>query len=304
MAVSFLKKLRDVVPKQSLRYMLHDHLSGPQPGRPLTTIHASALTKHDGMCPRYYALHDVQKIKPGSEYLSAADVVTYDIGNDLQQRVMHAFADMDAAVGHWQCLACRLTHTFRPRPKSCAKCGCESFRAEEVRFVSAVTGASCGVDLLVKGFGPKLRPIEIKTMGRDEFKGLMAPLAEHRLRTNLYLRIIAESDHEWAAQVATDAARILYACKAGYVADPELKSWGLTDLYSPFKEYVIHRKDADTEEVSRRSRAVKDFRDGNTGMPCGICTTALVKRAQYCSQRKACFSGDYPPEHDWSKGEK
>lgn len=304
MTLKFAVKVKNLAPVQSLKFQLHNHLTGPQPARPLKNIHASALTKPDGFCPRYYALHDAKKVKPKDEWLSAADIVTFEMGNDLQDRVVHAFADMGKAIGHWMCLGCEKVQEFCHRPSHCPSCGCKAFKPKEVRFQSAVNGASCGVDMLLKESGsPKLRAIEIKTMGKDQFKELLAPLAEHRLRTNLYLRLIDESDHNWASLVSTDHAKILYVCKAGYTADPELAKWGLSDKFSPFKEYTIKRLDTATDAICVRSKVVKDYRDGVVGMPCGICKTAMVKRAQFCSMKGPCFSGDFPVEYDWQGGQ-
>ncbi len=299
MAFAFAKKFSDMVPKKSLKYMLHHHLGGPQPGRPMKNVHASSLTKAEGFCPRYVALHDATGKKPKDEYLTAADVVTYAMGNDLQHAIIHHFADMGKAISHWKCLACDKLHEFCRRPPKCKNCGCRGFKPEEVRVVSAVSGASCGIDMLVEEGGSKLLPVELKTMQKDQFKGLLAPLAEHRHRTNLYLRIIGESTEPHASLINSQKAKVLYVCKGGYISDPELKKWGLSDQFTPFKEYELTRKDADTQTISNLAKVVKDYREKKVGMPCGICPTALVKRALICSMKNVCFSGDHPVEYDW-----
>lgn len=296
----FAKKMKDFMPGRSLLYLLHDHLSGYEKARSLKTIHASELTRPEGFCPRFYALADVTKIKPKEQWVSTADSITYELGRYIQDSVVHKFADMGRAVGHWKCLSCNHLHEFQKRPVKCVTCGSRVFKPEEVRFVSAVTGASCGVDMLVDVGDPLLLPTEVKSMRKEEFKDLVAPLAEHRLRTNLYLRIIAESDHPWSNMVQTGRGTVLYVCKGGYVAHPELKKWGLSDRFSPFKEYEIKRDDTKTQEQAKRARVVQDFRGGKIGMPAGICSTALVKRAQSCPLCKVCFSGDYPPAYQWS----
>ncbi len=299
MALSFAKKLKERSQPNSLKFMLHNHLTGAQPGRPLKTVHASALTKPEGLCPRYYALHDVMKLKVKNEYLTTADELTYRTGREMQDAVVHWFADMGRCVGHWVCMACKHEHTFQKRPDKCVNCGCRAFKPEEVRFESAITGASCGVDMLVTMGDQKLVPVELKTMLKDQFKPLIAPLAEHKVRTNFYLRIIAESSHSWATLVDTKKAKVLYICKGGYCEDPDLGKWGLSDKYSPFKEYEITRDDSKTETYANRARVVKDFRDGKIGMPVGLCPTALFKRAQTCSVKKECWSGEHPPTHNW-----
>jgi hypothetical protein len=193
-------------------------------------------------------------------------------------------------------VSCKHLHEFTSRPFNCSVCKVSKFTPEEVRIESAVTGASCGIDMLLMMGEGKLRPVEIKTMAADQFKTLAAPLAEHRLRTNLYLRIISESDQSWASLIATDRASILYISKAAYgCADPQLKEWGLKESFSPFKEFWIERDDAETNAIVEPAKVVKAFRKGKIGMPKGVCPTAMTKRACGCAFKTACFSGEYPP---------
>ena len=154
--------------------------------------------------------------------------------------------------------------------------------------------------MLVALGAAKLTPIELKTMAADQFKTLIAPLAEHKLRTNLYLRIIAESEHPWASMVSTERARILYISKSGYgCADDGLKAMGIKESFSPFKEFEVLRDDSQTAEPAARAKVVKDFRDGQVGMPRGICPSALTQRAKGCAFKSACFSGDHPGVYEW-----
>jgi rubrerythrin len=303
MAMTFLKKVEKLDKLKSVKYHLHAHLGDYEPDRPKKLVHASELTKEDELCPREYALTDVLKTKPARHYLSTSENVTYTMGRVLQDLIADTFAEIGKAIGHWRCQACSHLHEFQSRPLRCEKCGFKVFKSEEVRFQSALSGASCGIDLLLAMGEPKLRPVEIKTMDKEQFKTLVAPLAEHKLRTTYYLRLIAESDHSWATMVSTERSTILYVSKGGYgCQDDTLKGWGLRDQFSPFKEFTVERNDAMTEALHRRAKVVKDFRDGKVGMPHGLCSTALSKRAKYCPQRTACFSGEHPPVYNWKGG--
>jgi hypothetical protein len=160
---------------------------------------------------------------------------------------------------------------------------------------SAVNGASCGIDMLLALGGGKLVPYELKTIDKEQFKTLAAPLAEHRIRTNLYLRIIAESASKWAQQIDTTRGYVLYVSKGGFgCADATLKPAGINESFSPFKEYAIKRDDDLTDDYATAARIVKDFRDGKSVMPTGICPTALTKRALHCPFKVKCFDGSYP----------
>jgi hypothetical protein len=100
--------------------------------------------------------------------------------------------------------------------------------------------------------------------------------------------------------VSTERATILYVSKGGYgCADDSLKGWGIKEQFSPFKEFEIARNDAATQYLSDRAKIVKDFREGKTAMPHGLCATAMSKRAKGCSQVAACWSGKFPPGHKW-----
>ena len=301
MAMTFLKKAKAFQPTQSVKYLLHSHLNGPDPARPMSRLHASELTKPEGFCPRHYALADATKTKPKDNWLTTSEEVTFHIGRVLQDAVVNWFADMGKAFCHWKCQGCGHNHEFQLRPMKCVSCGSKNFWPKEVRFESAETGASCGVDMLVALGEKKLKPIELKTMDKDQFKDLKGPLAEHRLRTNLYLRIMAESSSPWSNTVNHEKATVLYISKGGWgCADPQLKEWGLKEQFSPFKEFEISRDDSQTDDLADRARTVKEFRAGKVGMPFGICATALVPRAMKCPLRAACFSGEHPPVHDWA----
>jgi hypothetical protein len=301
MAVGFLKKAKSLMPERSVKFLLHKHLSGFDPARSLKVVHASELTKPEGFCPRYYALADMVKYKGKDRWLTTSEKMTFQIGRDQEKNLVNWMGDMNKAVCHWKCVACGHQHQFQLRPVACETCGVKRFDPVEVRFQSAINGASCGVDMLLALGEPKLRPVEIKTIDKEEFKALKAPLAEHRWRSNLYLRLIAESDQSWSDMVSTETITILYVSKGGYgCLDEDVSKWGLTEKFSPFKEFAVTRDDSQTDDLVKRARVVKDFRDGKVGMPCGICSTAMAKRAATCPLRGPCFSGDHAPEYDWN----
>jgi hypothetical protein len=295
-------RAKDVMPIHQLKYQLHKELSGYDPARPMKNVHASELTKPEGFCPRAYALHDVTEIKPKDRYLNTSLSMTFEIGRMVQNHVVHKFADMGKAIDHWECLACGKVHEFQLRPSKCLKCACKAFKPKEVRFLSDKNGASVGVDMLIANGQPKLTPVEIKTIAPEEFKALAMPLAEHKQRTALGLRIISESTHPWSELVDTKRAIVLYVSKGGFgVSDPTLKGMGFYEGFSPFKEWPVTRDDALCAEQAKRAQAVKDFRDGAAPMPCGICPTAMAKRALSCPWKAPCFSGEHPPLYDWTK---
>jgi hypothetical protein len=298
--MTFLKKHDSTPQTSSVKYHLHQYFNGPEDGRPLTNVHASELTKPEGFCPRLYALSDVTKRKPKPRWLTTSERLTFQMGRDQEKNIVNAFADMGKAICHWECLFCGRLYQFTSRPIECDTCHAKRFDPKEVRFESAISGASCGVDMLLALGEPKLRPVELKTMAADRFKSLKAPLAEHRLRTAMYLRIIKESAHSWSNLVGTEKGTVVYVSKSAYgCADDTLKAWGVKESYSPFKEYDVTRADKETDPLLARATVVKQFRAGQIGMPAGICTTSMGKRASTCNCKEACFSGEFPATHTW-----
>lgn len=296
--MKFIGKLA-ATPDKHLKLLLHQHLSRVEEGRPYTRLHASALTYEDReFCPREFALGGLLKAKPKDERLTTSLNVTFELGRLLQDRVVNWFADMGRAVGDWVCLACNWPHRHSKRPVGCTKCGCKAFKPEEVRFTSQTCGASCGIDMMVDLKEPKLIAVELKTMAADEFKKLQAPLAEHKLRTTLYLRLIADdTSHPMHGMVNTSRAKILYVSKNGFgCADDQLAEWGVSEKFSPFKEFEVERDDEMVEPYWQRARMVTDYRNKEAGMPAGVCPTSLCSRAKMCPVRTPCFSGQYPAE--------
>lgn len=291
----FGKKLRDTVPLGSPRFHLHRHLSDFQAPRPLKNVHGSEVTKEGGICARMYGLADLTDGEQAEEWLTTSQAVTFELGHLLEARIINWFADLKIAVTNWQCGSCGSLVEFAKRPDECQGCGGGYFTPMNYRFKSAKTGISCGIDLMLDLGDPKLRPIEIKTIDKDEFKALLAPLAEHRIRTNLYMRCIAESDDPRRLKVETSKAVVLYVSKGGYgVKDPMIAKWGLHDSFSPFKEFEVKREDKETEDLVAPAYRLQWFRQGSKGLDKAICSTALTTRAKDCPMRKVCFSGKYP----------
>ena len=99
--------------------------------------------------------------------------------------------------------------------------------------------------------------------------------------------------------IDTSKATVLYTTKGGYgVPDPDLKKWGLSDHFSPFKEFEIERDDSRLKTSPPAP--------GGEGLPRRQGRHALrhlpnrTRQAGDASSReKPCFSGDHPPEFDW-----
>lgn len=293
--MQFLKAMKP--DEADLRQMLHKHLSGYQEGRSIKTLHASEVTKSSPVfCPREKAIMNHLKLEDPPEFLPTCLEVTFEIGRLLEKRVQGWFGEMNRAVGDWKCLNCGSMRHFQKMPAECPECSCKKFEYKEWRVVSKETDISCGIDLLLDLDEPKLTAVEIKTIDKDQFKTLVMPLAEHRVRTSLYSRCIADSDDPCAKRVRTDKALVLYVSKGGYGCkiDDHQKWMFPDDGFSPFKSFDMVRDDSLTETFFESGRRWKAFKDGK-GFPgrLGCCNTSFTDRAKKCKTLSACWAGEF-----------
>lgn len=296
--MSFLQKMAEKKKGGvSIKDMLHKKLAGWEKSRNPKIVHASDVTKLEKeFCPRAFALYDITKEQPKDQFVGTSLRYTFEMGRAIQQQLNNKWLGGEC-VGNWECVRCKKFIKFGRQPKggSCHDGKPHSWDYQEYRWKSAISDIDCGIDaMVIVGENMKLRVVEVKIMAVDMFKTLEAPLAEHRLRTNLYQRLIAESDDPNKEFVDTDQAHVLYISRGFGNKDTTLSEKGIVDAgFSPFKEFIVKRNDSETELYWRKGLEVKKFRE--TGIiPAGICPTAMVKRAKECSMCKACFSGKYP----------
>lgn len=278
-------------PKQSIIGVLKEHLGGPRPGRSMAILHASDVTKVD-FCARRWAFFDVLEKNPPSEFLSTALDVTFRLGNAIEAMVIEDWVG-DAVVGNWQCEYCGVHRTMIPKPNGhCAGTAGHPPRKHWWRHRQMVVdapeyGIQGAIDALFNIGAPQLVITEIKILNPTEFEVIMAPLPEHRLRTNLYMAILDQSLHPFRDKINLHEARVVYISRGYGKLNAE---W---NEILPFKEFVVKRNDLDLNEFLKRAKLLKVFRDQGV-MPSGICATALDKIAKACSVCQPCFSGKYP----------
>lgn len=230
-------------------------------------------------------------------FTSTSLSVTFEIGRMVQEYVVHTLASTNSTVGDWRCDHCGELHEFMLRPNLCRVCKCPKLKQQEVRLYSQKSGISCGIDMF-QVVDEKYKIIEIKTIGPEDFKNLVGPLAEHKLRTNLYLRVADECDHPHKERFNTEEATVLYVSKGGFgCKDDTVATYGIKDQnFSPFKEFTIKRDDEQTNELVFRAKRLDEYKKGAKGIPLGVCPTSYCKRASKCQMVKDCFSGSFPAD--------
>ena len=284
--MSFLKHLVKASTEISIRDMILLRVGSHESARSNNPLHASDLTRETEFCPREVALMELLKIKRKDEFIGATLQMTFDEGKDKQARLNNDYL-RDVMVGHWKCVACGHLVVFQKLPKgSCVICGAtKKWVYKEVMFTHATAGFTGSVDSLLYVGQPKYRMVEIKIMGQDQWVDLKAPLAEHKLRTNLYLRLIEEAKEDgWAKQINTEVSHVLYWLRGFGKKNEDGK-------ISPFKEFLIRRDDKATDYLVERAQAVRDYRvekENNmvVSLPKAICSTAMCGRAEKCPVAK------------------
>lgn len=305
--MKFVKKIKkkiDKGPEDTLQYHLHKALSSKQKARPTKRVHASEMWKEDmygvsgEFCPREYALLDILKRRRPDEYIKTCMQLVFHFGNHVADIVIHALADKGKAIGNWQCAHCETIYKFQKRPKNCGECEHTRFDYLECRFTSIESDISCGVDLLVPTKQGKHRIVELKSIKDEEFKKLEGPKQEHKRRTNLYMRIVADSKGSRAKRIITNRATLIYVSKGGYgCKDDKIHKRGIKDgPFSPFKEYTIKRDDKMTDVKWEHATVLKEWRAGKRPMMKGLCPTRVCPRAGKCCVVEECFSGEWPGE--------
>lgn len=278
-------------PKESLVALLKKKMGGYQPERSHNTVHASDVTKPE-FCARQYALLDATGKQRSPVFISAALQATFDHGHAISDLIREQWLG-DAAIGNWRCLRCHAHRSFCSRP---TEIGCNAvgsdvhiWKYREVEFKLPYYGVSGSIDVFTDLGSSKVFPTECKIMAPQEWEKIVAPLAEHRLRTSLYLYLIRESNSPYKDKINTNEGWVLYVSRAYG------KKHGELNEVLPFKAFKIPRDDQEIPQLLAKGRLVQAFREVGI-MPQGICGSSADKFAKKCPVSKECFSGNYPYE--------
>ena len=293
--MSFIKKLQEMKQENNtLAGYLKDHLEGYQKARSIHKIHASDLTKDDPeFCPREIALLRINQKARKDQFIGQATKVAFEIGEAYHDLVRDKWL-REIAVGNWICPHCKYKVEFSKLPKTvCPQCEYTDWQYDEVGFYSGELGISGHIDYIADLNMQKHIIVEIKSMDKDQYADLVAPLAEHRIRTSLYLKIIESSDSPYKDHIDLTHARILYVSKGYGKKDDDGK-------FTPFKEYIIKRNDDAIQSYLDKAVAMVAFTEKGL-IPCGVCKNAFDKRMKSCGAATHCFGQSYPAGATWTK---
>lgn len=254
-------------------------LSEPVEARGYWKAHSSDLTKSD-YCPRKVAFwreaggpRELEKINPTLH-------MTFKQGN-LTADLFCEYLGGKSVWGNWVCRHCDdyKEHSFKPKPCSCHPNA--TWKYEELCFEHLDNGASGSIDAFVdlKRNG-MLTLVELKIISPDEFEKLLMPNWEHRVRTQMYLEIIKNSDHKAKRFINLDKAKVFYICRT--------HGKKVRNRVTPFKEFDVPAMPEQTVTYLQKAKEIRMWEE--TGYyPAPICTDYECDIACKCKFRDKCF---------------
>lgn len=264
-------------PSYSLIEALVRNLGRKYPERSHKTVHASDVTKDD-FCARQYLLMDAHNVSAPDRFINAGLKATFDVGEATAALVVKWMGQR--AWGKWVSHDGASTIPFGTMPDGVYG---KDWHYHEVKFMGscAVSGS---IDLIADLGHPKKRIVELKIMKVDDFDKLAAPLAEHRLRTQLYLHLIATSENPLRFLLDTDEAHILYVSRGFGKKNEDVGQ------IVPFKEFTVKRDDQAVAEYIERGNMVKTCRKQKTIPVIKVCDNIMCPTAKKCPVRQQCWS--------------
>jgi hypothetical protein len=210
-----IKQLFNKTKNVRIKDLLHDEMTSIEDARSIARVHSSDLTHERGFCPREVVLSKLLTRPRLDKKIDVALRYTFDEGRDKQWRLNNDWLRR-YMIGDWQCTQCGW---FVPWSRYPVKRACQSnyFASCSFEYREAVfkgpNDVSGSIDAVVDVGLPKLRVVECKILSdgqKEVFRRLIQPMAEHRIRTRLYLKLIAESDFKHKDEIDTDTAHVIY----------------------------------------------------------------------------------------------
>jgi hypothetical protein len=283
-----------------IKELVHRNLAGYGKHRGNFPLHASDLTSTSReFCPREVALAHKHNVQYADSFVGTALQITFQYGRFIETLLRNQWLKKEA-YGYWACSACdkNLYQGFCKFVTKCTYCHSRNMTEvyKEVSFRLDSYNLTGSVDLFVLNPNKtsELLMIEIKTIDKDQFLDLKSPKTEHSDRTNMYLRMIKESEREQRLDtqltINTDYAHIVYFSKAYGIKDLQVSKYDFKDAaFSPIKEFVVRRDDFATNKYLRKAFAISLYMQDNTNIPARICDNSTCTRAKNCPVMKQCF---------------
>lgn len=252
-----------------------------------SNIHASSLGT---FCSRKYAILSDTNIKIPKKYLGINSLVTYSIGNKIQDIIHSSLGEK--VYGMWVCSNCgKVLVGYNTIKTGCSKCGTNRFlKYKECSLEYSITPTikvSGSIDIIVE-LGDKLVVLECKSIAPQYFEKLTEPQPNHTLQVQTYLWLIKKLKKMYtiADQITSDFALIIYVSK-GHLNDP-------------FKIFTINSYKEASKILKKASEDLTKFHE--TGkLPNRICLNEFSPLAKECGAVLSCFEIKSREFIQWNK---
>lgn len=274
--------------------LLHQTLGRVYKDRDKKVVHASDLTNPE-FCSREHALHKLHNTDAGSQFIATATKITWEYGRFIEYQFRNVWL-RHLVIGNWKCLQCgNICEEFIDYDEYYSHYYCEcTFDSPvvaeyfEPAFTLPTTTFTGSPDCFLP-VDDDIVPIEIKTIDKDRFVLLKGPEDEHVKRCQLYLFLIARSNHPAKNTICTDNMQVVYFSKSFGIRDTKVKKYNPADrLFSPIKEYTVERDDDAIKDVLDALYLHYELEHLQM-LPARICENVDCARALKCNVRLQCF---------------
>jgi len=205
-------------------------------------------------CMRMHVI-GTKEVVERTRYMTFRDRILFGIGNGLHEYAQNTgWIFGSNRVGWWRCRACgKILYFGTPPTMRCSHCGANkkaiSYYEHPFRMKNPVM-VTGHVDMFLRRRG-LIRVAEIKTIAKEQFEKLKAPLVQHEYQVQTYM-MLAGTDKRIPVEVDDSEGYIVYISK------------GYSQKHFPLKVFAVRKS---TEIRKRVLRKLQEFKDGFDGYP-------------------------------------
>ena len=242
--------------------------------------HVSSIVNPN--CMRKLLLGSRDNMPVYRPWMKSSDKILWAMGRACEAHIRSQFITARAKkgiYGVWSCVCGVTSRTGYYSSCVCDKCGKDADVYGEYRVENHEVMLSGQIDLLVQLANERLVVVETKSMNKDEFDKLEAPVPAHILQALAYRRLLIETGFNMADEVC-----IVYASK-GYVFKG-----------SVYKEFCVNTGSTSLTSFMRVVDTMWDIaRDTaehrrNRTLPDRVCSHVGDTKAKQCHKVAECFS--------------
>jgi hypothetical protein len=237
-------------------------------------IHSSSL---DNFCARRAAIFDKNNSTP-REYVQGAMKIVWKMGRAVEEHIREALISSLGKKnfhGQWECKCGKTKHIGLWADKDCQVCGTKTNNYKELTIYNEEYKIANNPDLVAVSKNNQKIIIEIKSMNKEDFDELEAPLSSHVRQANRYVRFSRMN-----GSVTSGKVTIVYA----------RKDYKYSGVYKPFVVDVdtVALETAFLEELDQAKKLREYFKTSELPER-EFCVSAMSPMAKKCLACNDCF---------------